>query len=476
MNKTYDPNIQQKDVYVQYNNTYQSKSVEEAQDFIVNNNYIELALYSQYFNDLIQIENELQSFNFNEVFRYISLPPIKWVKGNNYQVGDKVFLNTPLDTQIYFCKKNVTNSVDVKNKDYWIITTNYYTVDNLTYIFQQWINRLQIYDYPQWDSSVTYFKNNIVINNFNVYICITKSPQGTTANLEDTNNWLLLDIRGLKGINSTGISYKGIWSAGTQYNINDMVVYKNNNVDSVFILISEENDLQTPPPSSNNWKQGVVVDSVPLSIYDDEYTFSEVMAFWKIITTLNINSGQLIWNVSQDNFIYNKSINWIKSSSITGVPVVSINIDESQDDYWFNRSIVQLNNISYQDGIYQFVINVTQPSKLFSLYQICNFDYPITYWGMDLYINGVRMILDEIFPLNNCKYLLTIQQDPYELIDMKIVELPINSYYKCSLAGYMTNTYTTFISSDNQIPFSGTAVNLSTLLTNFYKILIGKVN
>lgn len=110
-----------------------------------------------------------------------------------------------------------------------------------------------------FNTTIQYEINNMVMYNDNVYYCKAKPPIGTLPTNE--TYWLNLVLKGKQGNPSLGVNYKGGWFSTTQYVKYDMVVYQNK------LYVAKVSNLNsTPNTDITNWlfvstisKQGIYV-------------------------------------------------------------------------------------------------------------------------------------------------------------------------------------------------------------------------
>jgi hypothetical protein len=113
-----------------------------------------------------------------------------------------------------------------------------------------------------WSSGTSYVVNDVVSYNNSSYICISSTSSTTTPNLL-TTNWSLLALAGTNGIS---FIWRGAWVSGTSYVANDVVSYTN----STYICISATSSTTTPDSLAGNWSVLVQsVSSTTVTILDD---------------------------------------------------------------------------------------------------------------------------------------------------------------------------------------------------------------
>lgn len=307
MNKIYDNNLYQKNVYKEYVEQY-DHSVQTGHDYIFNNDLQSLAFSSDKINQLLEIiylnDSGLEEVHTDLILKYIGLPPIKWVKNSSYKIGDVVYLQDVLDSKIYICIRNIDVSVNVHNTDFWQETNNYYSTQSLQYLYQVWINRLKLITYPLWEPDKLYYKNDIVSTPEEYRaLCITTNLNGTTNDLT-TEDWLIFDLTGSDGTLSLGVSYKGDWIEGTTYSAKDMVRYVQG---SKQILYIARNNIisSSPPEEGDQWMKVVETVSSRIDVLDtypsDLNTVSDIFIVINSVKTENRSTANKVTWYSKIN-------------------------------------------------------------------------------------------------------------------------------------------------------------------------------
>lgn len=99
-----------------------------------------------------------------------------------------------------------------------------------------------------YSSSATYYPNNIVSYNGNLYYC--KISSGTISNKVPTNTsyWLYLGLRGEQGYPTLGVNLKGNWNGTTTYAQKDVVSYD----DRLYVALQASTN-QIPVSTSSYW-------------------------------------------------------------------------------------------------------------------------------------------------------------------------------------------------------------------------------
>lgn len=256
-----DPTLSQKDVTSTYQETF-DRGVAGAHNLVSRNKWDNLALKSSNINPILEAiyktnGSDLQEGQFEEIMGNIGLPPLKWVSGSSYTAGQRVYLTDPTDPEVYICIKNISYSSNVNNTQYWLKTPNYYTSNSLEYVFQSWIDNLKESEAPEWQADKTYYKNDLVSYTEGeiVYtgLCITTAINGTTADIKDSNNWLLLNLMGDFGNKPLGIYFKGEWDTNIGYSLKDMVIYKMNGTTQLYVANTTVPSNEPSPDKNSKW-------------------------------------------------------------------------------------------------------------------------------------------------------------------------------------------------------------------------------
>ena len=216
-----------------------------------------------------------------------------------------ISLGTLPTEQVYYCIKNIGNSINVENTLYWRKIPNYFLSSNsLGPKFQLWINRLQVQTYPLWNDTLTYYKNNIVTtDDGKTAICITTNEKGTTAALTDVNNWLILDLQGREGSLSLGVNYTGTWISGNNYQAGDMVIYSSSSGDALYVARKNLTPSINVPIEGDEWMFltrstefiGIdIVDSIPTNLQTVSNVFIVNLGDRSIWYTSNEDNTQAI--------------------------------------------------------------------------------------------------------------------------------------------------------------------------------------
>lgn len=92
----------------------------------------------------------------------------------------------------------------------------------------EWENTINQFSYiGVYSSTYSYNKNNFVLANVNgvdaLFICLEQPPIGTPVT--NTNYWRQLTIRGEQGISGTDLTFRYAWDSSQTYYIDDVVTF-----------------------------------------------------------------------------------------------------------------------------------------------------------------------------------------------------------------------------------------------------------
>lgn len=309
LNKVQDPSLSQSGAAETYRTTY-NNNVDEAHQLVTTNNWQALALNSANINQIItalysQTEEDLQSLQFKDILGQIGIAPIKNNSSLSFTKGQRIYINSELDAEVYLAIQNVPTGISYTNTKYWEKVPNYYTESSLQYIYQQWIDRLKIQDYPIWETGTTYYKNNIVIcpDESCIAICINTDSEGTTAPVTDSGQWIQFSLKGDIGAPSLNVKYRGTWDSSTTYMAKDMVLYEvNRNVQSsinndsyqLFVATETVNVNESAPNQNTKWVSVFKFDLAQIPIVEElpnsfDYPYNSVF----IVNNGNDEQSQL---------------------------------------------------------------------------------------------------------------------------------------------------------------------------------------
>lgn len=226
---------------------------------------------------------------------------VQYFASGNYTAALTILGNTQLDN-----KKMTASVFNAASSNLTALQSLY--ADDVTNVlaanitkFNQMIADLA---YTQsYNAATIYVKGNFVMYENNVYVYIAAQP--SSGNLPtDTAYWLLLGLRGLKGIDGVGLKIKYAWSNTVQYAANDVVTYQQK-----IYYAKTENLGVTPGTSADTW--GMIFEVPIAKIYTgstipaepyagllwfatvDPYTFDEVDAMG--LTFDGVDAKAITW-------------------------------------------------------------------------------------------------------------------------------------------------------------------------------------
>lgn len=128
----------------------------------------------------------------------------------------------------------------------------------------EWLSIINQFSYKGvWSSGTSYEVNNFVTyttSGLTLVYLATSTPPVGTVPT-NTQYWRLLTIQGQQGISGEGLSYRQEWSVSTQYQINDAVTY-----DGALWMSLQENQSVQPGTNSAVWQMIVSLDVVTYPI------------------------------------------------------------------------------------------------------------------------------------------------------------------------------------------------------------------
>lgn len=104
-----------------------------------------------------------------------------------------------------------------------------------------------------WISTMEYKQNNFVVYNEDVYLALKDVPAGT--NINNTNYWLRLGLRGEVGASGLNVTLKYAWDEFANYNVNDLVVYGNN----IYVCLKQNQGI-VPNTDETTWALFILVE------------------------------------------------------------------------------------------------------------------------------------------------------------------------------------------------------------------------
>lgn len=190
------------------------------------------------------------------------------------KIINAVKLNTMFDTCIAlerFYKTDIEPYVEQKQEE-WQAIVDLFT-NNFAYI-------------GNWDNSTAYKRNNMVsrvegpAEDVFMYIAIVDN---TNVELEDTDTWRALTVKGDIGISGQGLTFMGIWQSTQNYIPGNVVSYGNH----IYLAIQNSLD-QTPTSNSEYWTDYGEFTTLSIFVEEEEPT--------------NIVSGQMWFQIVSGSY------------------------------------------------------------------------------------------------------------------------------------------------------------------------------
>lgn len=129
----------------------------------------------------------------------------------------------------------------------------------------------------EYSSSETYYFNNIVSYNSELYYCKILANE-SIQNVEptDTNSWVYLGLRGDQGRPGLGITLVGVWSANTTYEEKNVVSYG-----SYLWVANQASTGQSPALGSEYWMLLIGGEIKKINVEETNLSVGDI--YWKEI-------------------------------------------------------------------------------------------------------------------------------------------------------------------------------------------------
>ena len=174
---------------------------------------------------------------------------------NAMNAGNQALANQIL-TQIPSASQKIIKATDLNKISQAILAIErFYLTDIQSYVQNQqqnWLNIINQFTYKGvWSSGTSYVVNNIVlytVNGLQLLFVATSTPSVGTPPT-NTNYWRTLTVQGTQGTSGPGLSYMQEWVASTTYNVNDAVTYS----EGLWMSLQSNTNVQ-PATNHNFWK------------------------------------------------------------------------------------------------------------------------------------------------------------------------------------------------------------------------------
>lgn len=157
----------------------------------------------------------------------------------------------------------------------------FYLTDIQPYIENQqenWLSVINQFDYKGvWSNGTSYEVNNLVtytVSGLTLVYIATSTPPVGTVPT-NTVYWRLLTIQGQQGISGQGLSYRQEWNVPANYQVNDSVTYNN----ALWMAI-QPSVAQTPGDGSAYWQKVMNLEVTTYPIQDTQPENQTVNSLW----------------------------------------------------------------------------------------------------------------------------------------------------------------------------------------------------
>lgn len=157
----------------------------------------------------------------------------------------------------------------------------FYLTDIQPYIENQqenWLSVINQFDYKGvWSNGTSYEVNNLVtytVSGLTLVYIATSTPPVGTVPT-NTVYWRLLTIQGQQGISGQGLSYRQEWNISANYQVNDSVTYNN----ALWMAI-QPSVAQTPGDGSAYWQKVMNLEVTTYPIQDTQPENQTVNSLW----------------------------------------------------------------------------------------------------------------------------------------------------------------------------------------------------
>lgn len=132
----------------------------------------------------------------------------------------------------------------------------------------EWLSIINQFSYKGvWSSGTSYEVNNFVTyttSGLTLVYLATSTPPVGTVPT-NTQYWRLLTIQGQQGASGEGLSYRQEWNVSTQYQVNDAVTYDG----TIWISLQSNQGIQ-PGTNQSIWKQIITLETEAYPIQSTE--------------------------------------------------------------------------------------------------------------------------------------------------------------------------------------------------------------
>lgn len=142
----------------------------------------------------------------------------------------------------------------------------------------QWISDIERFSFlGEWSAGTTYEIYNMVtymVNGINYIYLAIQSPPSGTVPT-NTTYWRKITIQGQQGISGVGLNYRGQWQASVNYTANTAVSYNN-----VVWMATQPSLGQPPALDSSYWKAVIYLQALSYPVQPDSPATLQVGGLW----------------------------------------------------------------------------------------------------------------------------------------------------------------------------------------------------
>lgn len=142
----------------------------------------------------------------------------------------------------------------------------------------EWLSVINQFSYKgTWSTGTSYQVNNLVTyttSGLTLVYLATSTPPVGTVPT-NTQYWRLLTIQGQPGPSGIGLSYRQEWNSATQYSVNDSVTY-----DGVLWMALQANQNVQPGTNSSYWQIVITFATTIYPIQNTEPVYANAGSLW----------------------------------------------------------------------------------------------------------------------------------------------------------------------------------------------------
>lgn len=220
------------------------------------------------------------------------------LQAGNTTLANQILAQIPSGTQ------KIIKATDLNKLTQAILAVErFYKTDIEPYVEDkqtEWLSVINQFSYKgTWSTGTSYQVNNLVTyttSGLTLVYLATSTPPVGTVPT-NTQYWRLLTIQGQPGPSGTGLSYRQEWNVSTQYQINDAVTYDG----TIWMSLQSNTGVQ---PGTNNavWQQ---IISLETAAYPIQPTEPQGLAQGDLWFNTQGNPTKYIYEVDVTNFLDN---------------------------------------------------------------------------------------------------------------------------------------------------------------------------